>query len=283
MIHRLRPLIRTSRETRSLATSKPACQRSCIDFAFARAQSLIRLQTRAVATNSTRPGQLQPSEHRLFRRRLERRGLDKWGFVIYRCSYSDDQAWADCKSIFLGRAHHLLSDKAELANTLDLKVFDDIAAFRDASKEDLRRHFQEWARSAWPREQPRAQQQVNLFPELLPRYRYFVQIDQAAMESVLENLDIRNIDPWDTGFVNLVDAHWKSQADRLAELAAEGNELDEDDEPDLSFEPIEGCREEDVGWMRLPSSRMVPRMYEELDLDDSLCYVNYRRPPETAR
>lgn len=55
-----------------------------------------------------------------------------------------------------------------------------------------------------------------------------------------------------------------------------------EDEPDLSYEPLEGCREEEVGWVKMPTSRLVPEVYGQLTADDSIWYVYYTRPPELA-
>lgn len=235
-----------------------------------------------MATDIPPPTQEMPSEERQFQELLDDCALDKWGFAIYRSSYDDDEAWNACKTLLLDRTHRRISssDSPGLADSLAWTVFDDAAAFRGASKDQLRQHFKEWAGSAAANEQPRAQE-----PSLsmhAPRYRYFVQIDQGAMESVVATSDATYETSFDSGYVNVVDAEWRSQADVVAEMRAAGKDMGEADEPFLGYEPIEGCREEDVGWFKLPANRMAPELYGLLAADDSIWSVEYQRPPEIA-
>lgn len=57
-----------------------------------------------------------------------------------------------------------------------------------------------------------------------------------------------------TGFVKLVDAEW------------EPTPLDEDKEPDI-FEPIDGCKEKHVGWMRIAPHMIGADLYDGLEGD----------------
>ncbi|KAH6682179.1 hypothetical protein F5X68DRAFT_242790 [Plectosphaerella plurivora] len=71
--------------------------------------------------------------------KIQQDGADKWGWVIYRCSYVKefDAAWEDLKH--------------RLADTMDW-VFVEDPALEDASIEELRLRFQEWARQDTARE-----------------------------------------------------------------------------------------------------------------------------------
>lgn len=223
------------------------------------------------------PYRRMPSEYQQFKQDLERKSFDKWGFVIYRCTYSDDKAWRDCMNILKGRVHYILakSDAPELMDSLEWTIFDD-DALDHAFKGDLRRRFRDWNRSAWAREQPRAERTPHGANNA--RYRYFVSIDCEAMESVLENPNVTDVGPFYTGYVNLVDAEWKDQAELLAELTPNWREM-YNEEVDTSFEPIEGCKEEDVGWFKLPASSMIPGAYFQLDPNPGMWQYMYHRPP----
>lgn len=59
------------------------------------------------------------------------------------------------------------------------------------------------------------------------------------------------------------------------------SDTEEFDMPDLDFEPIEGCREEDVGWMKVATRSICTELYSLLD-DPEMWRVIYKRPPEMA-
>jgi hypothetical protein len=75
------------------------------------------------------------------------------------------------------------------------------------------------------------------------------------------------------GCVNFVDANWKPLSERLP---AEGREGDE------SCEPIDGCREENVGWMKIASFMVGPDFYEVMSGFPDVWYSFYQRPPEAV-
>ena len=93
--------------------------------------------------------------------------------------------------------------------------------------------------------------------------------------------------------MNLVDAYWKFGADWFREQLESVESQDDfeeffstdshlcfDEMPDFTYEPIEGCREEEVGWMRLPASEMGMRAYQMLGHSPHSWENLYRRPPE---
>jgi hypothetical protein len=45
------------------------------------------------------------------------------------------------------------------------------------------------------------------------------------------------------------------------------------------LEPIDGCTEEDVGWMRITPYMINAGCYDVLTGDENLWYIFYRRPP----
>lgn len=75
------------------------------------------------------------------------------------------------------------------------------------------------------------------------------------------------------GYVNLVDANWKPLAETFP---AEGGEGDE------SHDLIDGCHEENVGWMKIASFMVGPDFYDAMTAFPDVWYAFYQRPPETV-
>lgn len=74
---------------------------------------------------------------------LERNHI-KWGFVIYRRTYADDEAWARFISVLKDCSHNYLitQDGArELAEKLVWTVHEDRASLDGASVEQVREHY----------------------------------------------------------------------------------------------------------------------------------------------
>lgn len=163
------------------------------------------------------------------------------------------------------------SDKPDILNTLELKFLDDCKTFDKATAAFLREHFNKWKSNNWHREQPRAS-----FARM-PRYECFIWVDREALDSVLVAPGSRDAGPGatDPGWVHFVDALWTAALDGV------DSETEETDMPDLDFEPIEGCREEDVGWIKVPARSICTELYALFDgyeIWDAL----YGRPPEMA-
>jgi len=169
-------------------------------------------------------------------RQLKEDGHHTWGFVIYRCTYDSDSDWEEFMKQLCDQILDVLRfyNGTDMADRLALTVFDDKAALDKASTSAVRKHFRKWSASAPQREQGKG-------PGLSQRYMYCIQVDQKALESVL------NGGPPETsrGFVNLICKDWEPVLDP--------------EEPEE--EPIEGCTEYDVGWMRVSSRAVMVDMY----------------------
>lgn len=198
----------------------------------------------------------------ILERLLQKDGFTKWGFVIYRCTYQSQKDWER----FMARFLQSVTEYLESSKGLDMlegftpTVFED-PSFDGATTAVLRTHFRKWATTA-----PLQEQGVDTFGKS-GRYRSFVMVDQEALESVL------NSDPdamTQTGFVRLVYGEWEP------EVNEDGNEsVDLDEE----LEPLEGCTQEDVGWMKVPYDEVqgigATAMCDMHDWD-----MYYARPPE---
>ena len=75
-----------------------------------------------------------------------------------------------------------------------------------------------------------------------------------------------------TGEVNLVDTYWEPMPEDLAAL---------EDYVDEGLEAIDGCTQEDVGWMKIASWMLCPDFYARIGNDEDW-WRNYVRPPEAC-
>jgi hypothetical protein len=186
---------------------------------------------------------------------LQEDGHRTWGFVIYRCTYDNDDDW----NKLMEHLRHHTSKSLEFCNGLDimdslsLTVIEDQSILDDASTSFVRMHFKQWAASA-----PEREQGQGIGPGLSQRYRYCIQVDEAALESIIEDED--------DGFVNLIKLEWEPHAPSAREPAKE---------------PIEDCTQHDVGWMMVASKSVMVGMHHYLR-EYNNWYTEYRRPPTIA-
>lgn len=155
-----------------------------------------------------------------------------------------------------------------------------------ASKADVRKHFQAWIES----DEAKAEQQGHAgeIPYQLsihtgglsPRYFFCVHVDTESLNSVLNAATPPpELGQQGLGWVNMVAADWPVPDDPWEDRvhAATLYNLPEDPE-DEGGEPIEGCRMENVGWMKVPAEDLAPTLYaifQKPDLWDDY----YTRPP----
>lgn len=104
----------------------------------------------------------EPSEERQWQNTIAESKLDKWGWVIYRCTYKDNQAWERFKQNIIETSRRGIneSDAPELADRLELTFVED-RTLEDAPMEQLRARFKEWAAHACPKGQPRAKNHAS--------------------------------------------------------------------------------------------------------------------------
>nr|OQO16039.1 hypothetical protein B0A51_17514 [Rachicladosporium sp. CCFEE 5018] len=197
---------------------------------------------------------------------------DKWGWVIYRCSYADDLAWERFKQSITQQTRRqiLKSDAPEALDSLEWTFVSDRPTLEDIPMNQLRSHFNSWAATAVQTEQPRATD--HILPLSGPRYNYFIRVDEQALQSVVSPTEQ---DPLRSGLVKFVDARWRPLAEVFPGQI-------EEPRPEDVLEPIDGCTEENVGWM-LISPGMIGAEFYEASYSFSFMgawYVHYVRPPE---
>ncbi|KAG9761693.1 hypothetical protein KCU73_g2261, partial [Aureobasidium melanogenum] len=219
-------------------------------------------------------------------RALREDGHRIWGFVIYRCTYASDEDWDLCmrhlykevrESMDFYNGHDLLDEEC-----FRLTVIEDKSKFDGASTSTVRKHFQEWCAQALHREQgseaeigSRRQKPVPWFGSLAVRYRFCLQIDAASLKSIVNNED----EPW----VNLINNDHVMAAQPCNDTSTKAT-VDEDnvgefaDDEDEEYPPLEGNREQDVGWMQVYTGTLMPTFYSYL-WDPNAWVVSYCRPP----
>ncbi|OBT75711.1 hypothetical protein VF21_05961 [Pseudogymnoascus sp. 05NY08] len=189
-------------------------------------------------------------------RQLREDGHQTWGFVIYRCTYGSDDDWNKFMELLQHRIRRSLEfyDGLDMMDSLSLTIIEDRSTFDDASTSSVREHFRQWAATA-----PNAEQGEGIGPGQSQRYRYCIQVDDGALESVMEDEN--------DGYVNLIQKDWEPHT-------ADAREPAED--------PIEDCTLHDIGWMFVDYRYVMVGMYDMLrGLND--WYLEYRRPPKVAR
>lgn len=210
-----------------------------------------------------------PSAQRNILDTLEELKHDKWGFVIYRCTYKDDDGWLRFKEILHGftRESMQMSNAPEAADSLDWTFVEDQGTLDGASRSQLRQRFNQWAAHAIKTEQPRAQAHAHPHPTFgVPRYNYFIQVDEEALHSVLTAPEP---DLHGQAFVNFVDSQWEPMPREVY-----------GDEEENVFHAIDGCTQENVGWMRVALRMIDAEFYETAaGFADGVWYVYYTRPP----
>ncbi|KAL9622236.1 MAG: hypothetical protein Q9160_003419 [Pyrenula sp. 1 TL-2023] len=98
----------------------------------------------------------------------------------------------------------------------------------------------------------------------VPRYRFCLMVDDACLSSVLNGPQpgSKHGDVDGKGYVYIIDSLWQPEAD------------------DEGYRDVEGCTQEDVGWMKLRLASVAPRAYNMLEnLGWDTTYV---RPPRVA-
>ncbi|KAM5451182.1 hypothetical protein MaudCBS49596_003887 [Microsporum audouinii] len=199
-----------------------------------------------------------------------------WGWVVYRCSYSDEEAWQQMRNLL----HKAMVDGLENCQRRDLlpyhkmTIMDNKAKFSGATSHDIRDHFTNWAADTLMDKlvttPPESDQQLMrhnntnmLGPEsdLGTQYNFCLFVDDICLESLkhmtwpvvklLHKLDGAR-EPGNRGYT--VYPGW------------------EDGESD--------CAEEAVGWMYIRVMECMD-MYE-MFMDPDAWHNVYCRPPFTC-
>ena len=204
-----------------------------------------------------------------------RYGIQKWGFVVYRCTYDDDEAWAQLMEHIKTRTiDSIKSDGIEtgMIDRLDLPVIED-PTLEAASKTEVRCRFRKWVLENAQLERA-SDSDEDLLDSLLavtPRYNFCIHVDAGSLESIVRRDPPILASPATTtgdrskeGYVNLIRADsgwsWDEYDPATFDREAEGYEEDEDPLDENEVE-VEGCKLHDVGWMKISPDGLMPAFY----------------------
>ncbi|KAH8911951.1 hypothetical protein BR93DRAFT_921924 [Coniochaeta sp. PMI_546] len=120
---------------------------------------------------------------------LERYKLEQWGFVMYRCTYSSQEKWER----FVALAKQGARDYFERYGAEDLAahdkmvwtIFEDAETLDGASILDTSRKFRQWAGTEG-RAETVGSAVVDSWSDL-PRYLFFIHVDEQSLESVVDD------------------------------------------------------------------------------------------------
>jgi len=200
-------------------------------------------------TMSAQDNQMSSAEGMIFEIEKVRWRLKTWGWVVYRTTYSDDEKWRQFNEEFQKRVREItLSVKGgEHHNQyLDFPVRSDANKYNNATAAQLRADFIKWRESDDPlQEQDIGPEKRNMLQG--NRYSYFIRVDEAAMQSLLDYIaDGEDISVW-SAWVDLVHVDWP-------ESEGGAKELEKDD----GYPPIEGITTYHVGFQRVPIMDLYP-------------------------
>jgi hypothetical protein len=196
----------------------------------------------------------------------------KIGWFIYRTTYSDDAKWERFVQLFQGFVRRKVAheyDAEEHLQYLEWSVKEDRERFNNATTTELRKHFLAWREAdaaaaenggAFKSDNDRARRLDH------PLYLYFIQVNEEAMESVLEQGDNRLAGGW----VNVVEADWPPKdEDELEEMLA-----------DTGNPQIEGADTWQVGFERVEAEFVYPTYFFQAAVLGGPS--QYTRPPAFA-
>lgn len=201
-------------------------------------------------------------------------GHDTWGWVVYRCTYRSDHDWSEFINKVKALSRQFLDQRGATEAIADKQIWtfiDDRERLENANKAVVRRMFNDWVHSPEAAaEQPNARAPI---PEVqLPRYLYCMHVDEASLQSLLD--DSRD---W---HVNIINRHWIPEEEESDYEDSEDDEIPDEVRAAKILPEIEGCTEEDVGWMKFSEGILLGR-YVAL-CKSNAWYAFYARPPQIA-
>ncbi|GJC99325.1 hypothetical protein ColKHC_08151 [Colletotrichum higginsianum] len=197
----------------------------------------------------------------------------RWGFVVYRCAYGDDDLWNRYIEQLKKNVHDELvhAGRAELLEQyLDWVIIEDRDTLNNASKANVRKHFNDWVSEqvAEAGLQPTSLQMITLF-------RYCLYIDQKCLDT-LEAFQKSEGEPFAQDPIMI---HWRPPmvlvvVDRLWTRSLKGVPKKQWGHP-----RIEGSSKHYVGWFYKRALSMVAAYSDVSASWDEDQPWDYARPP----
>ena len=159
-----------------------------------------------------------------------------------------------------------------------MRVHEDPAKFEGASKTAVREHFKNWVQRAANEELDGPSGTSGMLfrgAGTTARYQFCLHVDAKALYSII---DKASRTPKKTaaldGHIVLINAKWRLPDEEECAYLLEEEGME--DPLDEGFEPLEVCRLEDVGWIKVRPTYLLPDFYPRIA---ALWEKYYRRPP----
>ncbi|KAL1650053.1 hypothetical protein SLS58_001431 [Diplodia intermedia] len=218
----------------------------------------------AYEAEQRRPGKKLTIEMRLAERTLfflKTWGQDVFGLKIYRLTYDDDAAWQKFKEMLDAKTRRNLTQKEALPEgetlltMLDWAVEDNKERWDNASLAEVRKHFLNSPEAASPGQ----------------RGRTCIAVDAESLQSVM---DAKEPVPFssrhrDSPFVKVIGTL----------LRPDNSQLAQQQEPGKSGEESKGSAEDEVRYMKVDPSTLLPFFYDNLRVGFDEIYYGGPRPP----
>ncbi|WPB02564.1 uncharacterized protein RHO25_007200 [Cercospora beticola] len=228
--------------------------------------------------------------------------MHKWGFVIYRGTYGDEEQWETAIRWLYKRTLNTLQSISrsqdeldQVWKQLDLTVIEDRNLLESAPLHTVRELHRKWVLESpepvrggplpehWMQKVEAGggdsltrSDRYTSGPPGFPRYGYFVYIDDDALESIIAFRGQKNAEK--EAYVRVVQTYY---LDEPRPLHYEGPDAEEEMAVlESAEEPVEGIRRYEVGWMKYRALYLMD-LYTRLH-DTCSWDIEYKRPPELA-
>lgn len=193
-------------------------------------------------------------------------GFHRWGFLVYRCTYSDDDAWQR----YMQHFHECVRAGLEyygrdvlLFKYLELIVVDERDTLDGATKSQVREKFRQW--SATHREPDQGGPgSTNPFAKRIPMFSFCVHVDQLCLDR------FKVYEDWE--------ANGKQGLAPHVPCAIIDAGCDHEGRGSGGYPNIEGCLKEYPGWMYADVGS-IPEIYNKVNHEGLEAGFDYSRPP----
>lgn len=212
---------------------------------------------------------------------MQMTGFFHWGFVIYRCDYSDDALFDRFIAYLREQAERHHRDRQQDRTTglyLRWDIIQDREALDGATKDQVRQRFVEWRDGLSVERDGAGADADHRITPYLPRFEYCMHVGRDSLDSLMAHEEALRAGKEKHAAPKVFFAI--VQAKQRPAGLPEGYDPDEDEydeDPANVPRAIEGCTDEDVGWAYVPADHWVT-LYEELHNDQAWHYL-YARPP----
>ena len=209
-------------------------------------------------------------------RAMQQTRFHRWGFVLYRCTYSDDAAW----EYYIQALHDAVRSGLEdlgrdllLFKYFKLDVIGDRDTLENASKDYVRQKFAQWS-SAHQGVEQGGPGTDSSFARQMPLFRYCLYADQKCLDTVKAHRE------WTEKLTEeeLARSGPMFGEPKLPCVIVEKDCDPEGEGPD-GYPDVDGCTQRYTGWMYTQVTSL-PALYNSLharDMADGA--FRYKRPP----